>query len=357
MSGISDKALKSNYAENKYRYNGKELQHQEFSDGTGLEEYDFASRLQDPQLGIWHSVDPLADENRRWSCYTYAMDNPIRFVDPEGMDTYEYGDWTWQKSWTTFYNGGSFDDGNGGSNGGDDGDPNNNGKGQNIYIIVKESSTENRLFDRSNGINQGAWHIIVSSSIEEANKALGAYLDHDAADNIVISAHGGTAGGSAELNEKSPKAVGAATVQGFINNTLSAADAKMSEDVAALKSVMSKLTDGGNFIITGCQAGLGERGKAFGESLVELAGCRDINVFLNQDLSQQKYVYRGNEVPTGFASIVHYTKENGWGITGREYFHDGWLKFTPTEDARKVGVLQLNTVAKPYVNYNKNYPQ
>ena len=37
MSGISDKALKTNYAENKYRYNGKELQHQEFSDGTGLE--------------------------------------------------------------------------------------------------------------------------------------------------------------------------------------------------------------------------------------------------------------------------------------------------------------------------------
>ena len=81
MSGISDKAIKYGYSGNKHLYNEKELQNKEFSDGSGLEEYDFGARFQDPQLRVWHNIDPLSDKNRKWSPYVYGNDNPVRFID------------------------------------------------------------------------------------------------------------------------------------------------------------------------------------------------------------------------------------------------------------------------------------
>ena len=62
-----------------YLFNAKELDEE-----TGL--YYYGARYMDPKISMWLGVDPLMEKYPSVTGYCYTMDNPIRFIDPDGRD-------------------------------------------------------------------------------------------------------------------------------------------------------------------------------------------------------------------------------------------------------------------------------
>ncbi len=55
---------------------------------------DAGARFLGKKLPIWTTMDPLAEKYYSLSPYNYTLGNPVRFIDPNGMDVYRYDDET-----------------------------------------------------------------------------------------------------------------------------------------------------------------------------------------------------------------------------------------------------------------------
>jgi RHS repeat-associated protein len=67
------------YAKTSFKFNGKELDVMH-----GLNLYDSQARMQDPTLGRFTTVDPMAEKYYNISPYAYCGDNPVNAIDING---------------------------------------------------------------------------------------------------------------------------------------------------------------------------------------------------------------------------------------------------------------------------------
>jgi len=62
-----------------FKFNAKE-----FDAETG--NYYYGARYYNPKWSVWLSVDPLAEKFPDWSPYNYTLNNPLRYIDPDGKE-------------------------------------------------------------------------------------------------------------------------------------------------------------------------------------------------------------------------------------------------------------------------------
>ncbi len=292
----------------RYGFNGKEND-KDISEGG----QDYGMRIYDGRLGRFLSVDPLTKEYPWNSTYAFAENDPINFIDLDGLEKAKKGNIL-----------------------------------PNCMIILMTQSDVKILANVPS--SQGTFKIIKATNISDAYKAMKKYYGKNKVNNLVLSTHGSSTPGiiGTRPTKEEGKMVNSIHFDN-IKNYLEGNDDKLStedlDDVTALQSMLKLVKNGGTFVTDACMAGEGKAGKELINQISELA-FNTLTIYLNQDYSEQE---TNEKKEIDFSKPLSNTKLNkGWikkekGGKNIQHIkdknHNGDIKIDPTKTKKPISEL------------------
>ncbi|MDZ7878903.1 MAG: RHS repeat-associated core domain-containing protein [Saprospiraceae bacterium] len=290
--------------DNKYQYNGKE-----WNNDFGLGLNDYGARWYDPAMARWTSTDPLAEKFKSENPYNYVLGNPIKLIDPNGMDVIN------SASKTTF-------------TGADAAAAFRvlTGSATNVYVVVGNDRDGDNVNSQTNSkmaqghYNKTKWAVFAVSNYKQAVEGLKCLQIADKSlDKLVIEQHGGYASektGSALDSDDNDNKGTASNVGSLLFSSDIVKKSKPA--VKYLSSMLDKVKTDGMVVFVACHLadGTEENKKEMAKALTNLSGNR-LNL----------YMFSGNARGSRTPNDAYSGHDGSVNIDGVMNFNDGkWYK-------------------------------